>query len=156
MINTVEQLIAIENIKQLKYRYFRALDCNDWNAFGATLTQDCEANYSSGHLHFDGRDAIVDFMRTNMSSAQFLSMHTAHHPEITISDDFKLATGAWYLQDTVLIIEAKRKLYGTAIYKDEYINVDGQWLISKTGYDRIFECIEPISDEHNVLQSCFS
>ena len=155
MPNTLEQLIALEQIKQLKYRYFRTLDCNEWEDFGQTLTEDCIGDYSSGALHFEGRDAIVEFMTNNMSSDQFLSMHTGHHPEITFHSN-ESASGIWYLQDMIVFLAGSRRLYGSAIYKDDYVKVDGQWLISKTGYERIFECIEPINEEHQVLQNRFT
>ncbi len=154
MPNTIEQLIALEQIKQLKYRYFRTLDCNQWQKFGATLTEGCVGNYSSGKLHFEGRDAIVEFMKANMSSDQFLSMHTGHHPEITFIDDNR-ATGIWYLQDMILMLPGKKRLFGTGIYQDEYEKTDGSWLISKTGYERIFECIEGLDEEIHVLQNRF-
>ena len=35
----MNELLEIEKIKQLKARYFRALDTNDWALFGSTLTE---------------------------------------------------------------------------------------------------------------------
>jgi hypothetical protein len=34
-------------------------------------------------------------------------------------------------------------LHGTGIYSDEYVKIDGEWKISLTGYERIFEDIQP-------------
>lgn len=148
-------LLEIEQIKQLKYRYFRALDTNDWESFAACLSADCTAEYGDGEYSFDGRDAIVAFMSKNMSADSFLSMHNGHHPEISIASDGKSATGTWYLQDAILDLSNNVRLYGTGIYHDEYVKSDGEWQISHTGYARIFECVEPLGEHHKVLRNMF-
>jgi hypothetical protein len=151
----VNDLAEIEQIKQLKYRYFRALDTNDWKTFGDCLSEDCTARYGDGEYSFDGRQAIVDFMSGNMSAETFLSMHNGHHPEISVASDGQSATGTWYLQDMILDLTNNVRLYGTGLYSDEYVKSDGEWQISRTGYVRIFECVEPIGENHNVLKNMF-
>ena len=37
----VEQLWDIEQIKQLKARYFRYIDSKDWDSFAQLFTEDC-------------------------------------------------------------------------------------------------------------------
>jgi hypothetical protein len=149
------KLEAIEAIKQLKYRYFRSLDCNEWELFASCLTEDCAAAYSGGKLCLEGRDAIVTFMRENMSGADFLSMHHGHHPEISI-DSGTEASGTWYLEDTIISLTRKTRLYGAAIYEDRYRLVDGAWKISATGYRRTFEVLEPLNPEAKVLSNRFA
>ncbi len=41
MTPSLEQLWDIEQIKQLKARYFRLLDTKDWDAFADRFTDDC-------------------------------------------------------------------------------------------------------------------
>jgi len=152
----VDRIAEIEEIKQLKYRYFRSLDTNDWELFGDCLTEDCVANYGDGRKKLDGRSDIVDFMSRNMSADTFLSMHNGHHPEISIAEDGTSATGTWYLQDMIVHLERGVRLYGTGLYHDEYVKADGVWRISRTGYSRVFECVEPLSDKHVVLKNMFA
>jgi hypothetical protein len=38
-------------------------------------------------------------------------------------------------------------MHGTGIYSDEYVKVDGEWKISLTGYERIFEYTQPCHPE---------
>ena len=152
----MNDLIAIEQIKQLKFRYFRSLDTNDWDLFGDCLAEDCEADYGDGEYSFDGRKAIVDFMSANMSADTFLSMHNGHHPEISVAADGQSATGVWYLQDMILDLQNKVRLYGTGIYNDDYVMSDGEWKISRTGYARVFECVEPLGEHHNVIKNMFA
>lgn len=151
----MEELLEIEKIKQLKARYFRALDTNDWDLFASTLAEDCPGSYSDGDLSFENRQGIVDFMRENLSGERILTLHHGHHPEITLVDENN-ATGIWYLEDTVLALDAGIRIYGAAIYSDEYRKVDGEWVISSIGYRRTFECSEPLGDGHAVLKNMFS
>ena len=44
---TVQMLWDIEQIKQLKARYFRLLDAKDWDAFAELFTDDCEHHLPS-------------------------------------------------------------------------------------------------------------
>ena len=148
-------LTEIEHIKQLKARYFRALDTNDWGLFGDCLTEECTADYGDGKYSFQSRDRIVEFMASNMSAATFLSMHNGHHPEIEVLDDGAAATGVWYLQDMILDLKKKIRLYGAGIYSDRYAKEGGTWKICHTGYKRTFECIEPLHEHHKVLHNMF-
>jgi hypothetical protein len=131
----------LEAIRQLKYRYFRALDCKDWEALGATLADDATTSYDSGRYAFEGRAAILDFLRGALGSPNMISMHHGHHPEIEITGDGS-ARGTWYLEDMVIFREANTVLRGAAFYHDEYVRIDGEWKIRSTGYERTFEEIE--------------
>jgi hypothetical protein len=149
-------LIEKDQIKELKARYFRGLDSKDWSLFSSTMTIDVQGRYSDGQLSFDGREPLVQFMDENLSLGTVITMHHGHHPEITVADGGETATGVWYLQDMVIDLVGKTRLYGAAIYQDEYRKEDGEWLISKTGYSRTFEFVEPLSENHVVLQNMFS
>jgi hypothetical protein len=131
----------LEAIRQLKYRYFRALDCKDWGALGETLTEDATTSYDSGRYAFAGRTAILDFLQSALGSRSIISMHHGHHPEIEITGDGE-ARGTWYLEDMVIFREANSVLRGAAFYKDEYVRIGGEWKIRSTGYERTFEEVE--------------
>ena len=150
----MQELYDIEKIKQLKARYLRALDTNDWALFGSTLTENCNAVYSDGRLVLDGREAIVGFMDKHMSGPKLLSMHHGHTPEIEITGD-NTATGIWYLNDVVIDMKSKTQLTGAAIYSDEYVREDDGWKICKTGYSRTFEYYEPIPENRKILKNMF-
>ncbi len=150
----MNRLEEIEAIKQLKYRYFRALDTNDWELMKSCLTEDCESWYSSGKYSFQGREAIVGFLSESMSGDHFLTMHHGHHPEIEVQSD-TTATGTWYLEDQVIDLKHQFTLTGGAFYRDEYVKQDGSWRIRKTGYDRTFEQIEPRRSDQQILQNMF-
>ena len=134
-------LEEIEAIKQLKYRYFRALDTKQWDELGRTLTEDATTAYDSGRYSFQGREAILAFLRDALGSTRMISMHNGHHPEIELTSP-TTARGTWYLQDLVIFRDAGSVLQGAGFYYDEYVKVDGAWKISSTGYERTFEMME--------------
>ncbi|MFN8036322.1 MAG: nuclear transport factor 2 family protein [Acidimicrobiia bacterium] len=135
---TPEDLVEIELIKRLKYRYFRCIDRKLWKELETCFTEDATAAYSAGHYSFTGRDAIMEFLRGSMSSDQFLSSHKVHHPEIDLTSP-TTATGTWALEDYVIVADAGINIHGAAYYEDEYVKVGGEWKIRHTGYERIFE-----------------
>ena len=133
-------LHALEAIKQLKSRYFRALDSKDWNLIKSCLSEDCIARYDGGKYSFNGREQIIQFFSAYMGNPRLIFMHQGHHPEITLHNDH--AKGIWYLQDMVINLENNTTLRGAGFYHDTYIQHNGEWLIAETGYERTFEEIE--------------
>jgi hypothetical protein len=131
-------LEEIAAIHQLKYRYFRFLDTKRFRELGELLTDDATTSYQGGELSYTGRDAIVAFLDESLGSGDIVTMHNGHHPEIELTGA-TTATGTWYLEDRVVIRAADLEIIGTLLYSDRYEKVDGEWKISHTGYDRIFE-----------------
>jgi len=143
---TVDDLIAIEEIKRLKYKYVRCLDQKRWDEIAELFVADAVASYGGGAWSFDGRDAIVQFLRDSMGSQQFLSAHRVGQPEIEITGP-DTATGTWALMDLVLQLEFGVDIRGAAFYEDTYVKVDGEWKIKATGYKRTYEELEPRSTD---------
>jgi hypothetical protein len=139
----MSKLDEIEAIKQLKYRYFRALDCKEWDALGETLAEDATTAYDSGKYSFAGRPAILGFLRDALGSPRVVSMHHGHHPEIELTGE-TTARGTWYLEDRVFFRDANTVLHGAGFYSDEYVKVNGAWKIKSTGYERTFEQMETV------------
>jgi len=132
-------LADIEAIKQVKYRYLRALDTKHWDDFADTLAEDITADYGPSlgeELHFANRADLVDYMRSALGPA-VITEHRVTHPEITVNGD--TASGSWYLQDRVIVAEYNFMLIGAAFYRDQYRRTDHGWKISSTGYDRNYD-----------------
>ena len=136
-------LVVLEEIKQLKYRYLRTLDLKRWDEFEATFVPEATGDYGEG-LRFRSREEIVAFMRDSLGP-QMITLHQCHHPEISVDGD--RATGRWYLEDKVLMPEHRLILEGAAFYEDRYVrNVDG-WRIEHTGYQRTYEMTTSMDDQ---------
>ena len=134
-------LHELEAIKRLKYKYLRCLDQKLWDEIGTCFTPDASCSYSGGKYAFDGRDAIVDFLRKAMGAPSFYSSHRVHHPEIEFTSE-TTARATWALEDEVIETKAQITIRGAAFYHDEYVKVGGAWLIRSTGYQRTFEEME--------------
>lgn len=139
-------LVALESIKQLKYRYMRCLDLKLWDEIEGCFTEDATAAYSGGKYTHEGREAIVAFLRRSMGAESFHSSHHVGHPEIALTGD-GTATGIWKIDDTVIETKLQFTLRGSAFYEDEYLRgSDGAWRIQRTGYKRVFEEISSRKD----------
>ncbi len=143
---TPEDLIEIEAIKQLKYRYVRLIDTKEWDELATLFVTDATATYSDGKYSFDGRDAIMAFLRDAMASTNMLTSHKVHQPEIELSSADS-ATATWALDDIVVHLDYNMTIRGAAFYRDAYVKVDGEWRIKHTGYERIYEEMEPRRDD---------
>src|SRR4051812_26820958 len=124
----------IHDITQVKYRYLRGLDTKDWELFASVFVPDVTGDYNG--LKFDNADALVDYMRTNMPEGM-LTLHQAHHPEITVDGD--TAVGHWYLYDKVIVEAFEFVLEGAAFYTDNYVRTPDGWKLSHTGYVRTWQ-----------------
>lgn len=143
-------LASIEEIRRLKYRYFRALDLKLWDEFGDCLTEDVRARYGTQAmdepLHYDNRQDVVDFMSKNLGTS-IITIHIASHPEIDVDTQTGTATGSWGFEDTVIVPDFKMMIRGGGYYKDDYRkDPDGKWRISGTQYERIYEAMTSLED----------
>ena len=124
----------VEAIKQLKYRYLRTLDLKLWQEFAECFVPEATGDYAG--LVFEDRDALVTYMRENLGDG-LISLHQAHHPEITVDGD--RGEGRWYLEDKVIVPDFDFVLEGAAFYTDRYVRTSEGWRIAHTGYRRTYE-----------------
>lgn len=141
-------LVALEEIRRLKYRYLRCVDLKRWDDFADTLTADATANYGTPvygePLTLTGRADIVTFMREKLGP-EITTVHFVSQPEIDIDGDE--AAGTWAFEDTVIVTEHRLVIRGAAFYEDRYRReADGVWRISHTGYDRTYEAMVSLDD----------
>jgi hypothetical protein len=125
-------------IERLKYAYFRLLDLKRFDELGQLLTEDATAAYEDGKRSYDGRAAIVGFLKDALGDHGMITEHHGHHPEISFTGPDE-ARGVWYLHDRVVVPAYDIEIGGTAFYDDRYVRRDGTWMISHTGYQRVFE-----------------
>lgn len=137
----MSDLFELEAIKQLKYKYFRCLDTKCWEEMAETLAEDATAAYDSGKYSYDGKSAIMEFLRGSLADPDVISLHMGHHPEITLTSA-TTAEGTWYLEDYLIFAKANARLRGAGFYRDRYTKVDGHWKIQHTGYVRTFEEVQ--------------
>lgn len=142
-------LAALEEIRQLKYRYLRCVDQKRWDELAGTFTADATASYGTPALggkqiDLTGRDEIVAFLRKRLGNG-IITVHFASQPEIAI--DGGTAAGTWCFEDTVIATEYRVVIKGAAFYEDRYAREDdGEWRIAHTGYVRTYEATMSLDD----------
>lgn len=149
---TPDDLVEIEQIHQLKYRYVRLIDTKRWDELAELFTEDVTASYGGGATTLDGRAAVMDFLSTSMADETMLTSHKVHQPEITLTGP-GTATGVWALDDVVILGALGMTVRGASFYDDRYAKVDGAWRIAHTGYRRVYEEIEPRSPDVRLTAS---
>ena len=132
----------IEAIKQLKARYFRALDSKDWQAYGDVFAEDCVVDLSrAGGEIIHGRE---NFRAYGSSLTIVQSVHHGHMPEIELTGPDS-ATGIWVLEDYNLWEDGTQN-HGWGHYVERYVKIDGRWYIRNMAlsYLRLeMQCGEP-------------
>ena len=141
-------LAALEEIRQVKYRYLRCVDLKLWDEIGDVFTDGASADYgtrAAGRpLNLRGRDEIVSYLRDHLGP-EIITVHRCGQPEISIHDH--QATGTWSFEDTVIATAHRVLIHGAAFYEDTYERgADGRWRISHTGYQRIYETMSSLDD----------
>jgi hypothetical protein len=146
----VQRLLDIEEIKRLKYRYFRCFDTADVDGIRDVFHPDVTLSVVGGVYKFklEGREAYLKMVREG-AHAEMITQHQGHHPEIDVLTPEE-ATGIWYLQDSVWEFRRKMHITGTAFYRERYLKVDGHWVIKDIEFERIHEIVDPIEEPPNV------
>lgn len=145
-----QRLEDIEDIRQLKYRYFRCIDTANVKELAELFTEDASIKYEGGTYTFEtqGRDKICEAIGYAFH-AEAIAFHHGNHPEIEIVSDTE-ATGTWYLRDWFLDLRRKITTDGAAFYRDKYVKRDGRWLIAHSGYTRVWEIVEEVTKTPNI------
>ena len=152
---TADDLIEMEQIKRVKYRYLRAMDTADHALLASLFTPDVSARFVGGSydVTVSGREKLLEYLAVS-ANADVVVNHNCHHPEIDLTAA-DAAEGLWYLQDWYYNKVQKRTVRGAAFYRDRYAKQSGAWKISHTGYERVWEVVEenvpPIHFTANVL-----
>jgi hypothetical protein len=138
----LERLLAIEEIKQLKARYFCGLDHKDW-----TLWRD-EVWAPDAELHvpehrpepFAGADTIIAWV--SASTADQVSVHHGHMPIITLTGP-DTATGVWAMEDRLYrsrehpLESGHNYLHGFGHYRESYVKLAAGWRIKSSQLTRL-------------------
>lgn len=138
-------LEAMEAIKQLKYRYVRALDTADIETLGDCFVEAASILFEGGiyTANVTGRNEIREAMANSFHS-KAASSHLLHHPVIDVTSD-RTALGQWTLQDTFYDLHHGAIISGVAEYRDDYVKeADGEWRMQRSTYQRLYEITRPL------------
>ncbi len=149
-MDDLQRLLAIEDVRQLKARYFRAIDTHDWDLLVTVFAEDAvfdftQANFDPNFPDPDrvvtppvhGRAAIVDAVRTALSEAA--SAHHGHLSEVEITSE-TTAKAIVPMEDNVRNVSGAVdfQLRGYGYYEETYEKVDGAWQIKSSFIRRLW------------------
>jgi hypothetical protein len=153
-------LVAVEEIKRLKARYFRELDTKNWEGLDEVFTPDAVFDLRAvdsvrhpltGQLSpplggedriFRGRTAIVAMIRAAVGG--LITVHHGHTPEIEILS-VGTARGIVPMEDILRFPSGELLLNGFGHYHETYEKVDSRWKIKTSRLTRLFIAGEPLS-----------
>ena len=144
MSTDIERLIAIEEIKQLKARYFRCMDTKDWPGLQAVFSDDAEldmrgeaADKSKAATELVvGAANIMPFIRNAV--LELVTVHHGHMPEITLTSE-TTATGIWSMEDKLRWPKGSRirEMHGYGHYRETYERLPAGWRIKSLKLTRL-------------------
>ena len=145
---TAQMRWDIEQIKQLKARYFRLLDTKDWDSLADLFTEDCEHVLPSEAPRPPQRnDEYLAGLRANLADG--VTVHHGHMPEITLLGSWE-ASGIWAMFDYVDVDRdtgGPLRLQGYGHYFETYRKcADGAWRISSKRNVRIRVDVAPTEE----------
>ena len=137
-VPTNQMLWDIEQIKQLKARYFRFIDTKQWDALRDLFTADAKhllpSESGTGSDKFQTNDEYHPSISSVLADA--MTVHHGHMPEIRLLSATE-AEGIWAMFDYVDIPGAT-KLHGYGHYHETYRKgPDGEWRISSKDNRRL-------------------
>ncbi len=132
----------LEEIQQLKARYFRLMDQKQWNEWRECFTEDVAAVYEGPprlnkgddpeRIALKGRAELVEGVRGLLRNV--ISVHQGFMPELALTSS-TTATGVWAMFDYLRLPRCTFKGWGH--YHEEYVKQDGQWRIKKIHLTRL-------------------
>lgn len=149
-LDALARLVAIEDIKNLKSRYFSAVDCKDWPAITDIFTADARVDFSGECQYHVGHHGVTaeginpaDWVVIGGQATagviagavgNIIAVHQGHDPQIYVHSADR-ATGRWTLYDRLEY--GDEIMHGYGHYDEEYRCIEGQWRISALTLTRL-------------------
>jgi len=138
-MNALDRLLAIEDIRNLKARYFRFMDTKQWDQLPSLFTPDMQVISPNGEIWMRGGDSFAASLKQSLENS--VSCHQGLTAEIEIVDADH-AKGIWAMQD---VIEWKdrhpregwKSIVGRGHYHETYRRTDGVWRIATLSLTRL-------------------
>lgn len=139
MMDAIQRLTAIEDIRLLKARYWRCIDQRRWDEYRSFFTEDAVFDFDETGGEMAATpfiDWTVAFLDTSTT------IHHGYAPEITLLSDDE-ADGIWAFDDQIYwpaptaSNQGLASLIGAGHYNDRYHREDGVWKIARVRVTRL-------------------
>ncbi len=137
-VEMLERLLAIEEIKQTKARYFRFIDTKDRDGLASVFSADAVLDHTDAEMDgpVHGRDAIADFITGVLVGVT--TVHHGHMAEVEITSPstaraiFAMEDKLWWDAGGPITF-----MHGYGHYHEEYVFEGGAWCISLNRLTRL-------------------
>jgi hypothetical protein len=138
-ISPIDRLLAIEEIRRLKAKYFRYVDTKQWDRFRGLFTMDAMLFFPEAMTKPMSLDSAMDQIVPALR--QGTSIHHGHMAEIEVVDH-NTATAIWAMEDQVFSAadaggSAPRVAIGAGHYHESYRREAGEWRIASLKLTRL-------------------
>jgi SnoaL-like domain len=137
----IEKLLAMEEIKRLKSKYFWGLDHRDWDLWRREVfAVDATLDVPEADLVVTGIDNIIAWVAD--ATADQVSVHHGHDPNIEITSE-ETATGVWAMEDRLYrtkqhpLRDGSTYLHGFGHYHETYVRRSEGWRLKSTRLTRL-------------------
>ena len=143
VISPIDRLLAIEEIKRVKSKYFYYLDHKDWEGWKRDVFAPDLVFHVPEALKEPFRDVDSFIAWAAESAGQQISVHHGHMPDIEILSA-TTATGIWAMEDILRHPEGKRSpagfsfLHGYGHYHETYVRTEAGWRIKSVRLTRLY------------------
>lgn len=148
MMDTIDKLLAIEEIKQCKARYWRAVDTKDFELLRTALAEDIvfDLSESTWDPHKGQHPIIPRKQEPSRSCEEIInncrkvmgdnvqSAHMGHIPEITLTSE-TTAEAIFPFEDRVLTHDYA-SFNGYGYYTDTFEKIEGEWKVKTSKIHR--------------------
>lgn len=133
----VETLIDIEQIKQVKARYFRFVDTKQWAELADLFTEDCEVRYGETEQDawITGPVALIRLLQRAIGDG--VTVHHGHMPEVTLQSEMTASLVIAMFDYVEVPGDRPILLRGYGHYHESLIKSDGQWRIRRFQLTRL-------------------
>ena len=137
-MDAVAKLLAIEEIRQLKARYFRCMDTKDWAGLADVFAPDAVLDHRKAEMDHTVTGAQAIAASIEGAVREVTTVHHGHMSEIEILSA-TTARGIWAMEDKLWWPEGSpiKTIHGYGHYHEEYRQVDGEWKISLNRLTRL-------------------
>jgi hypothetical protein len=160
MMDDLQRLLAMEDIRQLKARYYRCMDTKDWDGLAKVfapnavfdlrevdsvrhpLTGMWDPPYTGEDSVYRGHAAVVKMIRDAVS--RLITVHHGHMGEIEITSA-ATARGIWAMEDIIRNAPGEKRVWmqGFGHYHETYVRLDTGWAIETTRITRLYMAPDP-------------
>jgi hypothetical protein len=138
-MDRLDRLEAIEEIRNLKARYFRLMDTKQWDALKDVFTSDMKVITPEGQVYAEGGETYAAALRRSLEHA--VSCHQGLIGEIDI-EDADHARAIWPMQDVIEWEDRHpqagwKSILGRGHYHETYRRDGGAWRIATLTLTRL-------------------